>query len=135
MVINPGQPHDGRPSDDKGYVYSMVYVDARVIDDIAIELGCSVSSSISFSAPVVNDPDVVFALKKLHRSLFSGEDVLTLEANLINALTPLLQRYSGSKGQGCAAYSEPRVERARQLIHSSFFLMPSLLPISQMLRI
>jgi hypothetical protein len=48
MIINPGESHDGKASDCNGYVYSMVYVDDWVVQDLAEELGVASGSSVAF---------------------------------------------------------------------------------------
>lgn len=41
LIINPGEAHDGKPADENGYFYSMVYIDAPVVEDLAVELDAS----------------------------------------------------------------------------------------------
>lgn len=120
MLINPGESHDGQPCDESGYVYSMLYIEPWVIADIAEELGASLPSSTVFTRPVIADPDIVLALKTLHRTLFNEQDSLAVETGLIDALTPLLQRFSSTPARAPASSCEPRIERVRELIHAHF---------------
>lgn len=120
MIINPGESHDGSPCDDVGYVYSMLYVEPWVITEMAEEHGACLPSSTAFTSPVIADPDVVLALRKLHRTLFTEQDVLAREIALIDALTPLLQRFSTRLMAPRPPIHEPRIARVRELIHAHF---------------
>jgi AraC-like DNA-binding protein len=121
MIINPGESHDGKPIDDAGYVYSMIYVEPWVIAEIAEEHGARLPSSTAFTMPVIADPDIVFGLRKLHRTLFLGQDSLEKESSLIGALTPLLQRFSSSVVSSSPLTYEPRIQRVRELIHERYW--------------
>jgi AraC-like DNA-binding protein len=120
MIINPGDSHDGKACGDQGYLYSMVYVEPWAIADIAGEFGVSTPASILFTRSVVTDPDVVFALRRLHRTLFYGQDRLAAEIHLIEALKPLLTRYSTRPVTLKTKAREPRIERVRELIHECY---------------
>jgi hypothetical protein len=120
MIINPGESHDGRPADDAGYVYSMLYVEPWAITELADELGIDSSSALHFTRSVVADPLVVFGLKTLHRSLFNDVDSLRKELNVMAALRPLLERFSTGRLASERIGLEPRIERVRELIHASF---------------
>jgi AraC-like DNA-binding protein len=120
MIINPGESHDGSPSDDSGYIYSMLYIEPWVIREIAEEHDACLPSSTAFTTSVIADPDIFYALKKLHRTLFTEQDVLVREISLIDALSPLLQRFSTSIVSPRPPAYEPRIERVRELIHARF---------------
>ncbi|MBQ4777024.1 AraC family transcriptional regulator [Pectobacterium versatile] len=120
MIINPGEMHDGKPCDDQGYIYSMVYIDPWMINDLAQAHDVSVSSPTRFTRSLIMDADIVFLLKKLHRVLFSEQDPLVREISMIDALNPLFQRYSTTPVKPQPVRNEPRIERVRELIHACF---------------
>ena len=120
MIINPGESHDGSPCDDSGYVYSMVYVEPWAITSIAQELGFTTQACPTFTHSVIEAPDIVSGLKALHRTLFSDTDPLARETRLIDAMVPLLERFSGSSVRELHTTFEPRIERVREQIHAEF---------------
>ena len=120
MIINPGEVHDGCSSDDQGYVYSMLYIEPWVIDEIARQHDAFGSSTIHFTQSVIADPEVARTLKDLHRTLFDEPDQLAREVRLIDALVPLVQRFSTSIIKPQLVGNEPRIERVRDLIHEYF---------------
>lgn len=120
MLINPGESHDGKPCDEQGYVYSMVYIEPRVIAGIAQELEMGSPGSILFTRPVIAETDIVQALRRLHRLLFAEPDRLARETALIEALTPLLRRFSTRAVPAWTLCHEPRIERVRELMHAGY---------------
>jgi AraC-like DNA-binding protein len=120
MIINPGEAHDGRPCDESGYIYSMVYVEPWIIGTLAEEHGIRLPQRVAFTNPVITDPDIVLALQRLHRKVFSAQDPLASETSLIDAISLLLQRFSTEKAATILTTSEPRIERVRELIHAGF---------------
>jgi len=120
MIINPGDVHDGRAYAEQGYIYSMLYIDPWVIDDIAQEFDIAGDTTLFFTHPVISDPDVVLTLKQLHRSLFNQQDPLAHEIHLIDALRPLISRFSTRRVTLSTVTAEPRIERVRELIHACF---------------
>jgi AraC-like DNA-binding protein len=119
MIINPGEPHDGKPSDNKGYVYGMVYVDADVVERLAEEFGAQSSSPLAFSKPVVADPVAVERVRALHRALFREGEVLERECLLFDALKHLILGYTGDVA-GPDQSDDCRIQRVREFIHANF---------------
>jgi len=120
MLINPGDTHDGKIYAVQSYIYSMVYIEPWVIQGIAEELGLGAQGDIRFTQSVISDPDVVSTLKNLHRTLFDEPSQLAREVNLIEAMKPLLSRFSTRPVALKTPVHEPRIARVRELIHANF---------------
>lgn len=120
MIVNPGDAHDGSVYSEQGYTYSMLYVQPWVVDGMAHELELNPGHGLCFTRPVLSDPDIVAGLQTLHRTLFQQQDSLALEVTLIDALKPLLSRYSTRRFTPQEECHEPRIARVRDLIHASF---------------
>lgn len=121
MMINPGQSHDGKPCDDQGYVYSMIYIEPWVIMNLAEELGAPCPGDTMFTHNIIADQDIVYLLKQLHRTLFREPDTLGRESALFAALTPVLQRFSSTRTMQRVHTFEPRIERVREMIHAEYW--------------
>jgi AraC-like DNA-binding protein len=120
MIINPGEPHDGRASDGNGYTYSMVYVDDAAVRSLVEELQ-DVSLSVEFELPVVSDPEVVAGIFRLHRAVMQGRSRLDCEVELLDALKPLVARFSTSRSRDFKTeHRDARISRVRDCILANF---------------
>jgi len=120
MIVNPGDVHDGKVYSEQGYTYSMLYVQPWVIEEIAGEMGHDRTETLFFTQAVVDDPEIVRNLQSVHRTLFQSTDTLALEVNLIDALKPLLHRFSTRRFILPNHQIEPRIARVREFIHANF---------------
>lgn len=119
MIINPGEPHDGKPADDNGYLYSMLYVDASVIKQLAEELESRRTVPLAFAESIVADPVAVEQVRALHRALFADGGTLAREFLLLDALKHLILGYSTDTA-GCEQPGDWRIRRVRDFIHANF---------------
>lgn len=113
LIINPGQSHDGKPADEKGYQYGMLYIDPHVVTDLAEEL----EAPAEFAAPLLTDPMAVRHVRGLHRAIFHGEPALRQEFLLLDTLRYLIAAYSGAIPQ---PQRDPRIRRVRDFIHAHY---------------
>lgn len=119
IIINPGEPHDGRPTDGAGYIYSMVYVEPQVVAELAEELEVATSGSLMFGDPVVQDPDVFAKVRALHRALFVDGEALGRDVALIEALKHLISRHAGSAPER-SGLRDGRIGRVREFLHANY---------------
>lgn len=120
MIINAGELHDGHPHDDSGYVYSMVYADAAVINSIAAELGMPDGREIEFTENVVTDRRVTSALKTLHGAIMSANDAMATEHWLVETMTLLLP-YSEHREHLSRGRPDPQALKiAKEVIEDCF---------------
>jgi AraC-like DNA-binding protein len=67
ILVNPGELHDGRPLDERGRSWRMLYFEPRWIDELQGDVSLVDDSEFAFVAPVIRDPnlrhlfDVAFA--------------------------------------------------------------------------
>ncbi|WP_181434577.1 MULTISPECIES: AraC family transcriptional regulator [unclassified Curtobacterium] len=119
MVINPGEEHDGRPLNANGYTYRTLRVDADIVQDVARELGPMTAGAITFSQPVIHDPQVVAALRRVHRTLFDVPDDVEQEIRLVQ-LIELVLRNQPRVRIDPPRRSDHRATVARDLMHARF---------------
>lgn len=120
MIINPGESHEGKPYDGHGYIFSMLYIEPWVIYDLSREHEIDTPATLTLTNSIATDPDIVAALRQLHRALFNEADTLERETCIIDAFTPLMQRHSTCRATSLEITNEPRIARVRDMIHESF---------------
>ena len=69
MAFNPDDPHDGGPADESGFTYRIVHIGAALVADVLRDVAGRPSGLPLFADPVVHDPVLVAALRRLHASL------------------------------------------------------------------
>ncbi|WP_114809608.1 AraC family transcriptional regulator [Paraburkholderia kururiensis] len=67
ITVNPGEVHDGRPFDERGRAWQMLYFEPALVFDAAAELAGADACNLELTRPVVYDP----RLKKLFERLFA----------------------------------------------------------------
>ncbi|WEY41436.1 AraC family transcriptional regulator [Paraburkholderia sp. SUR17] len=67
ITVNPGEVHDGRPFDERGRTWQMLYFEPSLVFDAARELAGTNACNLELTRPVVYDP----RLKKLFERLFA----------------------------------------------------------------
>jgi AraC-like DNA-binding protein len=70
MAFNPDDPHDGRSAAGQGFSYRMIHVGPGLVAEVLADIGGRPAGPPLFAAPVVADPGLAAALRRLH-------DVLT----------------------------------------------------------
>ncbi len=55
ITVNPGEVHDGRPFDERGRTWRMLYVDPPLIGDVAQDLGALSPEALEIVRPVLRD--------------------------------------------------------------------------------
>lgn len=118
MTFNPDEPHDGRAATSGGFEYRIVHIGPEVITDV---LGDAAGQRVGlplFAEPVLDDPRLAGALRRLHAALAGGADPLVRDERLtaaVLALTraggrraPLLR--GGSGARAIVARARPALE-------------------------
>jgi AraC-like DNA-binding protein len=72
MAFNPDDPHDGHSSDERGFTYVMVHIDPDVVAEVVTEGAARTGGLPLFADPVIHDPAVAGALRRLQRALAGG---------------------------------------------------------------
>lgn len=119
IIINPGEPHDGKSIDSAGYVYSMVYIEPHVVAELADELEVQRASDLMFGDAVVHDPRVFGKVQALHRALFADTDALRRDGALLEALKHLILDHAGIAPDKPGA-RDWRISRVREFLHANY---------------
>ena len=69
MAFNPDDPHDGHAATGTGFTYRMVHLAPALLTGLLADLTGTASGMPLFAEPVVTDPALAAALRRLHRSL------------------------------------------------------------------
>src|SRR5690348_16600605 len=69
MAFNPDDPHDGHAASGSGFTYRMIHMAPGLLADVLTDLSGRASGLPLFAAPVVADPALAAALRRLHGSL------------------------------------------------------------------
>jgi AraC-like DNA-binding protein len=78
MAFNPEDPHDGHAADALGFTYRMVHLSPEEIDAALADLAGHPVGSPLFVDPVLDDPVLAAALRRLHRALLPDDGAPTV---------------------------------------------------------
>lgn len=120
-LINPGEPHDGRPGGMEGYRYRMVYPDAVVFRDMLEEItGRVVHGTPSFGRQLVRDGQLAAAFLNAHARLEDGSSALQGEETMFTVLCTIFMRHGCASAMPSVGREPVGVCRARDYIASHF---------------
>lgn len=91
FVIDAGAVHTGRPANDQGYRYRVLYLDQAAIGPL-LAGDHGVVEPLHFAETVVRDPRIARLLDRVHRVLVSGAEPLLQEQALLQVYVTLWQR-------------------------------------------
>lgn len=125
MTFNPDEPHDGHPVDDDGFVYRIVHIGPGLVADVLGDASGSADGTAGtaglplFPEPVVDDPRLAYALRRLHAALIGGAGPLVRDERLTAAVlaltrgaarrTPAVRGSAGARAiaaRACAALAD-----------------------------
>lgn len=69
MAFNPDDPHDGHATTGQGFSYRMIHIGPGLVTDVLADIGGRPAGRPLFTTPVVTDPALAAALRRLHRAL------------------------------------------------------------------
>jgi len=69
MAFNPDDPHDGQAATGDGFTYRMIHLAPALLTGLLADLTGIPAGMPLFGAPVLSDPALAAALRRLHRSL------------------------------------------------------------------
>jgi AraC-like DNA-binding protein len=69
MAFNPDDPHDGHAATGNGFTYRMVHMAPDLLTELLADLSGAPAGMPLFAAPVIADPALAGAVRRLHRSL------------------------------------------------------------------
>jgi AraC-like DNA-binding protein len=69
MAFNPDDPHDGHAATGTGFTYRMIHLAPALLTGLLADLTGTAAGMPLFAEPVLTDPALAAALRRLHRSL------------------------------------------------------------------
>jgi AraC-like DNA-binding protein len=85
ITVNPGEVHDGRPVDDRGRTWRMIYLDPQAMDQLTGRRG-------DFAFPVLRNPALADCFRRLFHAVPDATCRLATEAELITICRALDDR-------------------------------------------
>ena len=69
MAFNPDDPHDGHAASDRGFSYRMIHIGPALVTGVLSDITGRPAGRPLFARPVVRDPGLAQALRRLHIAL------------------------------------------------------------------
>jgi AraC-like DNA-binding protein len=96
MAFNPDDPHDGHAATGTGFTYRMIHLAPALLTGLLADLNGTAGSMPLFAAPVLTDPALAAALRRLHRSLTGPASPLEC-SELLAAVAALAARHAAGR--------------------------------------
>src|SRR6516225_5393495 len=125
MAFNPDETHDGHAAAGNGFTYRMIHMTPDVLTDMLADLAGAHPTMPLFAVPVITDPALAGAVRRLHWSLTGPASPLERSERLA-AVAALAARHSAGPGQagrgGAGAAGLTARDRARAAARVRAFL-------------
>src|SRR5215470_6532234 len=97
MAFNPDDPHDGHAATGDGFTYRMIHLAPDLLTDMLADLTGTAAMPL-FAAPVITDPALAGAVRRLHRSL-TGPATPLERSERLAAVAALAARHAADPGR------------------------------------
>lgn len=97
MAFNPDEPHSGRAAVPLGFTYRMVHIGPDLVADILGDAAGRAGGLPLFAAPVVHDPYLANALRRLSAVLGGGASRLSQDERLTEVVLAMVRRASATR--------------------------------------
>jgi AraC-like DNA-binding protein len=112
MAFNPDDPHDGHATTDRGFSYRMIHIGPALVTDVLSDITGRPAGRPLFAQPVVQDPRLAWALRRLHTAL-TGEASPLEHGERLTAAIAAAARFAAHCPPGLAEAADgPRALRA-----------------------
>jgi AraC-like DNA-binding protein len=98
MAFNPDDPHDGHAASGAGFTYRMIHLAPALLSGLVTDLTGAVAGMPLFAAPVITDPALAAALRRLHRSLTGPASPLEQSERLAGVAALAIRHAAGPPG-------------------------------------
>ena len=115
MAFNPDDPHDGRSAAGHGFSYRMIHAGPGLVAEVLADIGGRPAGPPLFAAPVVADPGLAAALRRLHDALTGPATPLERGERLTAALGRAARAAAG-RPAGPARVSAAETLRIARLV-------------------
>ncbi|SEF01102.1 AraC-type DNA-binding protein [Streptomyces sp. 2112.3] len=125
MAFNPDDPHDGESAVELGFTYRIMHIGPDVVRDVLDDVTDGRGAMPLFARPVVDDPVLARALRRLHPALVGGADPLVREERLTAAVEAMVRR-NASRGTPAGprelppGAQVPAARRVRELLMAAY---------------
>ena len=99
MAFNPDDPHDGHAATGDGFTYRMIHMAPDLLTGMLADLAGAPSAMPLFAAPVIADPALAGAVRRLHRSLTGPASPLE-QSERLAAVAALAARHAAGPRPG-----------------------------------
>jgi AraC-like DNA-binding protein len=93
MAFNPDDPHDGHAATGRGFTYRMIHMAPDLLTDLLADLTGAPPAMPLFADPVIADPALASAVRRLHRSLTGPASPLE-QSERLAAVAALVARHA-----------------------------------------
>src|SRR5262252_1172869 len=120
MAFNPDDPHDGHAATGNGFTYRMIHMTPDVLTDMLADLAGAPAPMPLFAAPVIADPALAGAVRRLHRALTGPASPLARSERLA-AVAALAARHAAGPRPAVAGLTArdraAAADRVRAFLH------------------
>lgn len=116
MAFNPDDPHDGHAATGTGFTYRMIHLAPALLTGLLADLTGTANGMPLFAAPVLTDPALAAALRRLHRSLTGPASPLEQSERLATVAALAARHVSGPR-QDLPRTGQAAAERIRAFLH------------------
>ncbi|MFD9204758.1 AraC family transcriptional regulator [Streptomyces sioyaensis] len=126
MAFNPDDPHDGESAVELGFTYRIMHIGPDVVRAVLDDVTDGRGAMPLFERPVVDDPVLARALRRLHPALVEGADPLVREERLTAAVEAVVRRTAAGRATAAGARELPpgaqagAARRARDLLRAAY---------------
>lgn len=107
MAFNPDDPHDGESAVELGFTYRIMHIGPDVVRAVLDDVTDGRAALPLFDRPVVDDPVLARALRRLHPALVGDADPLVREERLTAAVEAMVRRNAAGAGAAGARVLPP----------------------------
>jgi AraC-like DNA-binding protein len=124
MAFNPDDPHDGHAATAGGFTYRMIHMRPALLTGVLADVTGRPEEAPLFAAPVLGDPALAAALRRLHTALTGPASVLE-RAERLTAMVGTAARHAATPrlpgpDRRTARDRAAAAERVRAFLHDSY---------------
>lgn len=121
VLINPDEVHTGHAADETGWSYRMLYPEAELLQQAAIDAFGRPDRTPYFPEAVVEDKYLTQLIRRLHATLEGSTSALERQSRFLNTLVQLITRHADDRTAIRPAANAPgAVSRAQSYLEACF---------------
>jgi AraC-like DNA-binding protein len=103
ITVNPGEVHDGKPFDERGRAWCMLYFEPSLLCGVASELGVARYESVAFEQPVLQDGALAASFEQAYAAATgraaTTDDALACETSLFTLMARCVRTQTTAREQ------------------------------------